>query len=170
MLGSTGRTACASSTAPPRRSAPCVSCRPVPARAATCHAGVPRRAQTHTVPPLRAAGTRCRDAGRTPSMRDTTTLRHPPAVPHGLARDSPCTGRKAPGSVGGRVRLSPDAATPARRWSSTAELVAPLHGKSPAPARSPVSLLPGCAAPESWCVVLGSTCGFCSGRSFSPMR
>ncbi len=54
--------------------------------------------------------------------RYTITSPRPPAVPHGLARDSPCIGRKAPGSVGGEVRPSRFGAVPAPRWSSARTL------------------------------------------------
>ena len=153
------------------RSAPCVSCRPVRDRVERCHAASPRQAQNRIGPPALAARIRFRAAGRTPLTRHRITpRRRRPPTPHGLARDSPCTCRKAPGSVAGEVRLSPDAATPALWWSWSAGLGVRPRGRSPAPARSRVCPLAAHSVPESWCVALGSTCGSCSGRSFSSMR
>src|SRR5205814_4905162 len=99
-------------------------------RGETCHAEVPPRAQNHTGPPAWAARIRFRAAGRKPLTRYTITARRPPAVPHGLARDSPCTARKAPGSVAGGVRLSPLDAVAVGRSSWTAGLCVRLRGRS----------------------------------------
>src|ERR1039457_372175 len=63
-------------------------------------------------------------AAESPSAPDTTTPRRPLSVPHGLARDSPCRKSKDPGSVGGKVRLSPPVGFPALGWSSIAALCA----------------------------------------------
>src|ERR1019366_1782465 len=136
----------------------------------TCHADPPRRAQNHSDPPALAARSRFRAAGRTPLTRYTTTPRRPPPTPHGLARDSPCTGRKAPGSVAGKARPSRFGAVPVVRSSWSAGLCVPPRGRFPAPARSPVCSLAGHSVPESWYVALGSTCGSFSGRISSSMR
>ena len=63
-------------------------------------------------------------AGRTRSTPDTTAPRPPPPVPHGLARDSPCTCQKLQDLLRGRVPLSPPAGSPARCWSWIAALCA----------------------------------------------
>ncbi len=93
-----------------------VSCRPVRDRAERCHAASPHPAQNHTGPPALAARIRSHAAGRTPLTRHTTTPPQRLPTLHGLARDSPCTGRRVPGSVAGEARLSPDAAAPALWW------------------------------------------------------
>ena len=82
-------------------------------------------------------------ADRTPSTPDTTTPRRPPAVPHGLARDSPCTWSKAPGSVRGAVRLSPSAAISGTLVEFERRTLRTAHvARSPAPARFRVCSLP----------------------------
>src|SRR5215468_6762984 len=139
---------------------------PAPPHAEKCRAEALCPEESPGGPAVRAAGIRSRAAGKRPSTPHTTTVRHPPSVPHGLARDSPCSDRTAPRSVAGRARLSPGAATPARWRSSSAGPGVPSPAKLPVSALSRVSPLPVCAVPESWCVALGSTCGVCSGRSF----
>ncbi len=152
------------------RSGPFVSCRPVPPRGVRYRAASPRPARSDTGLTPRAAPVRSRAAGRTPSRPDMIARRPRPSVPHGLARDSPCTCRKVPGSVGGGVRPSRSVAVPAPRWNSNIGPCAPPRGKSPAPARSPVCSLLMSSVPESWCVALDSTCWSFSGRMVSPMR
>src|ERR1700690_4643972 len=115
------------------QSAPGASCRRVRDRGERCHVASPPQEQNHTAPPALAARIRFHAAGRTPLTWHTTTPRQRLPTLHGLARDSPCTGRKAPGSVAGEARLSPDVAAPALWWSLSAGLCAPPGGGFPKP-------------------------------------